>query len=281
MIHILMAVGAAALWAGSIVGVKELSSVLQAPVIAFLRFALALVCLLPFFSLRDYKKISRKHMPLFGGMGASMLAVFVLTVIALQHASLTTFAIIVMSHPLAIMLASAILERKMPARNHIIAMALAFGGIGFAVTKGGAMAMGYGEQMALAAMACQVVYVLIMQRLNNAYSPAMTMLMMSAWGAVLVAPFLINMGVIETLQVLSWEHWAMVAGVGVLGTAGAFTLYAHVISKLGASKASQIVLCGSLLLIATAAHFVLAQPIMMEQIVGGVLVMAGLLLGLC
>lgn len=281
MIHILMAVGAAALWAGSIVGVKELSSVLQAPVIAFLRFALALVCLLPFFSLRDYKKISRKHMPLFGGMGASMLAVFVLTVIALQHASLTTFAIIVMSHPLAIMLASAILERKMPARNHIIAMALAFGGIGFAVTKGGAMAMGYGEQMALAAMACQVVYVLIMQRLNNAYSPAMTMLMMSAWGAVLVAPFLINMGVIETLQVLSWEHWAMVAGVGVLGTAGAFTLYAHVIDKLGASKASQIVLCGSLLLIAAAAHFVLAQPIMMEQIVGGVLVMAGLLLGLC
>ena len=286
VMHMVLAVASAAAWAGSFVATKMLSVGLLAPLFAFVRFGIGALGLLPFVKERDYKKISRRDMAMFAVMGASMCMVFALIFNVLHAAPVSTVSLILAIHPIALALVGLALARKVPSKYQFVAGMLAFAGFAVMVAgkhfEGKLLSMEAAEMLALAIVACQIIYVMAMRKVTASLSPQVVMLMMCVWGMLFALPFLAHQEIFNVLRALPMMQWGLMAFVGVVGTALSFPLYSMVIDRMGGAKATMVV--GSLVpvIAGLGAYFLLGEMVCVEQLAGGIFIIGALVVnGLC
>jgi drug/metabolite transporter (DMT)-like permease len=131
---------------------------------------------------------------------------------------------------------------------------------------------GVGDLMALAAAACFAVYLLATEQVRTTTSTLVFLRL--AMIASTVALLLINLAMGVSLRVTSGRTWLAVIGLGLVSQLAGYLALTYALGHLPATITSISLLTQGPITAAMAA-VLLAEPISMAQIVGGLLVLSG------
>lgn len=286
MAGILISLVCSLIWAGVIIGTKVLTADIPAAAFAFIRYALVVLCLLPFYiAHKEYHNVKMADVPALFFLGFSLVFIFNLVFFtALSYTTATSVGFIGAINPMALMSLAAILGYFTPQPYHIVAFFLGFIGTMLLVVKGH---MGFsvfihstGELYALAAVAFQTIYAMVLRKMNMSYSTLFVTFWTALSGILFLLPFIANKEFLRIVVQLSASQWGIFLGIGLLGSTLAIFLYASALKQLGPSLISMIVFTSMPIFIAVGAHILLGEMISFREIVGGSLIIASLLIGL-
>lgn len=273
-------------WAGTILATKLLAVEIPSFAFAFIRYGLVVLTLLPFFiKNKEYQKIT-VHDAL-GILFLGFLQVVVVNALfftSLSFASATSVAFIDAINPIGMMLIATMLGQFTPNRLQLLAFPLGFIGVTLLITHGN---MGYavftggiGELFALAAVLSQVLFALVLKKLNTHHSTLYITFMTALSGLLFVFPFIANREFVSVLTHLSAFHWKLFAFISVLGSSLATFLYASALRHLGPSCINRLVYTTMPIFTLMLAYLLLGETISIWQVAGGTLVIGSLVVGL-
>jgi drug/metabolite transporter (DMT)-like permease len=175
---------------------KPLTAVLPVFLLAFLRFGIAAVAMLPWsFRARGEPPLTWSEHRLFFVM--SFFGNFLFSLCMLTGVSLTTATaagVIMATLPAVVALLSWAVLRERLSRRVIVAVTLAVGGIALLqlarppseATRGATL---LGNLLMLGAVVCEAIYVIVAKRLSATRTPLRVSALVNLWGLALIAPF--------------------------------------------------------------------------------------------
>jgi drug/metabolite transporter (DMT)-like permease len=274
------------IWAGVTIATKILTTQLPTSVFAFIRYTLVVLCLFPLFLVRkEYEQIKTTDLTAIFSLGLLLVLIFnSFFFLALSYSSATSVITIGSINPLVMMLLAALAAHFTPNRLQLVAFVLAFIGTTLVVTHG---MMGYavftdciGELYALAAVACQTVYAIVLRKVSLHYSPLFVTFCTALTGIIFVAPFVTNAKSIIILSELSLSSWGLFAFISILGSALAIFMYAYAMCQLGPARVSLIAFTTMPIFTAILSYAILGEIPTTWQLVGGSIIIASLILSL-
>lgn len=248
----------------------------------FLRFFIGGLCVIPFLSSTEFKKVTKRQFFLFAVMGFTFVVIFnVLFFSALQYIDPMTSALILSAQPIIALLASALLFAHRPTKRVLAGFMLAFIGVALVITKGqlswDIFSGSYGEFLMLAAVAGQVVYTLILRNLGTHFSPPFISFAISTSGLLFLLPLIASKANLHIITQFSARDWLAMSYIGSVGTALGVVLFALSVKHLGPALGSLIVF--STLPIATIIYScIIGQTPNNFEFFGSVFVLLGLIL---
>lgn len=202
---------------------------------------------------------------------------FALFFLALQHTTVATAIVVAYSHPaLVALLAWPILREPFTARK-LLALAFTAGGV-FLVAgghkpgafQGNLIGLGYAFGNAL----CLAAYNLMGKRLLVRVDPWTVMFYGFLFGGMFLTALWGGQGAV--LPILPIQGWLLIVALAVFPSILAYGLYLMALRRLEASRAA-IVATLEPILAAAWAWLALGEGLSVDQIMGGVLVIAGIL----
>ena len=245
------------------------------PASAFYRMLVPAVVLLPtFFFDRRRESLDFTTLGLigFGGLFFALdLALYNTSILRTSAANATLLG---NNTPIFVGLLSWLVLRRPPARSFWLGLAMAIAGamvILWADLKQHTQ-IGAGDLMALAASACFAVYLMVTEKLRNSIGTLafLRMAMISSTLALLV----INLAMGISLRLPHGRTLWAVLGLGLVSQLGGYIFLTYALGHLPATITSISLLTQGPLTAAMAA-VLLGEPISLPQILGGILVLAG------
>jgi drug/metabolite transporter (DMT)-like permease len=247
-----------------------------------LRFAIAALCLAAIVRLRGVPMPKGRDLALaglLGGVGYAAQAAAFFTALTLAPAGLV--ALLLYLHPAAVAVLAAAFLREPMSRAKLAALALALAGMALTVAPalgagaGGAPArLSLGIAFGLAAAALYAVYIVAGARLAARVAPLglSTVVVASAAIVFVAAAAIAGPALPRTVA-----GWAAAAGIAVVSTVGAITLYFAGLARIGPTMASTLSAVEPAFTVALAA-LLLGERILPAQLAGGALILAAVVL---
>jgi drug/metabolite transporter (DMT)-like permease len=135
------------------------------------------------------------------------------------------------------------------------------------------LSFGSGDAMALGAAACFAVYLMATERVRKTTSTLVFLRLAILSGAIFL--FAINLALGTSLAVPSGQSWAALLGLGLISQLGGYLALTYALGHLPATVTS-ITLLAQVPLTALLGAWLLAEPLGTAQLLGGVLVLAGI-----
>lgn len=269
-------------WGGTFVVGKLLSQNMSAYSAAFLRFAVASVCLsaIAYTTNKSLFKINRKHLlPLIflGLTGIAAYNVFFFKGLRLIEANRAS--IIIAMCPSFIAIASAIFYKEKFSWFKVLGLIISFIGVAIVITRGHFTSLlnehlGFGELFIFFCVLCWVIYTLIGKKLLQTISSYTAVMYASLFGMILLLPFAWANDLTEAFQKATLFNWIQIIYLGVFGTVLGFIWYYKGIQKIGSTKAGIFINLVPVNAIWIAA-LILKEPISLSLIAGGAFVIIG------
>lgn len=281
-IYHLIAIVTSAIWGTTFISSKILLEHGLTPAeIMILRFAIAYLCMLPFWRGRLFADNWRDEllMVVLGITGGSMY--FLLENTALLYTQASNVAIIIASTPLLTTLAVHFISRQEKADKRLyVCSLLSLAGVALVVLNGEFILKlnPMGDLLTLGAAVMWVIYSIIVLKLEGKYHPLMLTRKIFFYGIITLAPYFL----VEPWGV-EWQTLAhpTVAGnllfLGVLASLICYWSWNVVIEKLGAIHATNYLYINPIVAMVTA-FLVLHERITPLAIVGTALIMLGVYL---
>ena len=223
---------------------KPLVAALPVFALAFLRFGIAAVAMLPFTrrAPAEAPLSATEHRLLFvqSFFGNFLFSICLLNGMALTTA--TAAGVVLSTLPAAVALLSWLVLREKLSRRVLAAIALAVGGVTllqFAKSDGAAIntATWIGNLFILAAVLCEATYVIIGKRLAATRTPLRVSALINLWGLVLITPF----GLWQLQQIdlarLSASTWGLLVFYSLAASLVAVWLWMTGLKHLPANQA--------------------------------------------
>lgn len=284
LIHIIYGISSGVVGAGIAIAGKMMTPSIPALVKVFLRFFIGGICLIPFLSRVEFKKVTKKHMLLLGAMGLTLVVVFnILFFSALKYIDPTTSALILSAQPMATLFASAILFGHLPTKRVLVGFILAFSGVALVITKGHMnfdfLSGSIGELLMLAAVGSQIIYTFILRNISRDFSAQFVAFSVSISGLLFLLPLIADSSNLDLILKFNLKDWLCISYIGIVGTTLGVVLFSLAVKDLGPALGSLIVF--STIPVATMAYsFIVGQPPTNLELIGSFFVLIGLVLGL-
>jgi drug/metabolite transporter (DMT)-like permease len=277
-----------AIWGGTFIAGRIVSSQLPAATSAFVRFVFASVTLLIALAmLQGFNSLTRvTSRQLLGTMalGATGILLYNLcffSALALMPASRTSL-IVALNPVITILVASLFLGEQLT-RLRWLGVGIALLGVWVVVTRGDFtqlfQVLGQGELLMLGAVSAWTAYTLIGRKLLQGMSPLVSTTLAVLWGTLMLAPLAwrdMGLGLWQA-SAFTLQVWTSLAYLGVLGTALAFVWYYESLNTLGAAHTvvftNLVPVFGVLL-----SYLILSEPISWSLAIGGAIAVTGVYL---
>lgn len=263
---------------------KPLTAAIPVFLLAFLRFAIASVAMIPWTRRgRDEPSLSRTEHWLFFLM--SFFGNFLFSICMLYGISLTTATaagVILAALPAVVALLSWLLLRERLTRRGVVAVALAVGGIGllqFARPGDGSArdAALLGNLLMLGAVICEATYVIVAKRLSATRTPLRVSALVNLWGLALIAPLGLAQLAQYDLARITAPLWALLVFYALAASLFAVWMWVAGLKHVPANQAG--VFTVALPIAATVVGvFVLGEPFTALHAIAMALAAAGMVL---
>ncbi|MBA2442266.1 MAG: DMT family transporter [Rubrobacter sp.] len=280
-LFVLSVIGAALIWSTSYTATKVALADVPPLTINALRFALAAVLMFAIAAVSGALHRPRPsdigRMALGGLLGTTLY--FSMENVGVDLATASDAALLVASYPAVTMLLEILIYRVRASWIRFLGVGLAIFGvyliIGQSPPAGETRLMG--DLILVATGFVWAFYNFVTRDMGQSYPTITVVFYQTVAGAVACVP-------LALLEVRSWEVPAassisMIAYLGVFCSVAAFLLYAHGLKELDASSAVNLLNLVPLFGVATA-FVVLREPVGVGQLVGGLVVIVGVVLGL-
>ncbi len=268
-------------WAANFVVVK--SAIASAPPIgfAFVRFLLAGLVLLAILRLREGSvRLPREvivPLAILGGLGFGVYQVLWATGLTVTTAG--TSALIVATTPIWTVLVAIAIRTEAPHPARFVGAAVGFAGVALVVAARGLDVSGTspGDLLTLAAAVCWGSYLALSAPLLATQSP----LRLTTWAILFGTAVMAIPGGVQLAA--AGSEWVTPAALAALAYSGivagglANVLIFRAIALVGASRVANLQLLVPALTVLLAAA-VLGEPILVGQVVGGIVIVAGILI---
>jgi drug/metabolite transporter (DMT)-like permease len=274
-------VGVMVLWAANFVVVKTTIPVLTPVGYAFLRFALAGVVLLAICRWREGSiGIPRREIVPLAGLGLIGFGIYqMLWSTALNSTSVGNSALLIGSTPVFTALVASLLGVDRLDRVKVLGVAVAFGGVAIVAASHGLTfgSSAVGDLLTVAAAVAWAFYVTIGAGVLRRFSALRATAWTVTFGALFLAPIgLWQLAGIDPAQVGPVQIGA-IAYSGLLSSALGNVVVFWGISLLGPTRITNLQFLPPALAIVLAAIF-LGDPILAGQVVGGLVIVAGVVI---
>lgn len=251
------------------------------------RFALAALALLPVWWVTDRGSggpLSRRDWALVAGMSLTGIATYtVLFLTGVGLAPATDGAVIT---PGFVGLSSVLIAwaffRDPPTRAGLAGAIVALVGalaVGWTAMQGAGLssARAAGGLVFVAAGAAYGTYTVLGERLSSRVPPVTAILLASTLGAVGLAPVALAVDGLPELAAWSWRAWLNVAYLGLVATALSFVTYYAAVQRIGVERTAPALGLVPVFTV-VGANVLLGDPLTVLHGVGGLLVLAGIVL---
>ncbi|MDD1784310.1 DMT family transporter [Enterovibrio sp. ZSDZ35] len=242
---VFLAVLATMSWAGNITLAKWLNASIPPIGLAFWRWSVAAIVLLPFVirPMRKMWPICRQHLGLVFTLSLLGVAGYnTLIYIALKDTLSTNVLILQSSSPLMILLAQFILLKQSATTRQILAISVSAVGVLLIVTQdnlAGGISIGKSEGIALFAILIWASYSVLVQKLPQELKGLPMLGYTVTLGAVILLPFYVWESVYIEPMPLSKESVFLGLYTGIFASAIAFFCWNSAITRMGASRTGQ------------------------------------------
>ena len=202
-------------------------------------------------------------------------------IIGLSRTSATNTALILAAMPPVVTVTAGLLGMEAITNRQRAALVLAtLGVLTVIASRGLSLAQGdwRGDVLILAAVGCWTGYTLGIRRMVDRMSP----LRLTGWSMITGAPGLILVGLPSLMMVrwdtVTWQAWTGLAYSTLLSLVAAYILWSRAVQRLGASRAA-LYTCIVPLIATLVAMGVPGERPGVAHLIGGVLIVAGVLLG--
>lgn len=273
---------AMAIWGSTFVVTKAAMREFSPFLLAFLRFAIASLCLLA--ALRGWRRVAALRQSVSFGQVAflAVMGVAAFTVAfnyALVYGSASQGALIYAAIPAVVAICGALFLKERLHRNGRIGIALSIGGavviaLGAAEQAESAPAPLLGALLMLVSVVLWGAYTVVAKRVAHADQLALTFAV-SALGALVLLPAIPVEYTVRGFAATSTYGWLGVLYLGVLGSAACYALYNFALRSLDASTVGVYTNIDPVVGVACAFVF-LGETLSPAQIAGALVVFAGI-----
>ncbi|MGD1865135.1 MAG: DMT family transporter [Phormidesmis sp.] len=283
-------IATALIWGGTFIAGRIAVQTLGAFTAAFLRFAIASLCLL-LVVWRVHGGIPRlQASQRWTVLGLGLTGIFGYNALffgGLQTVEAGRASLIIALNPVAIALGAALFFKERLTRAKGIGIAISLFGALWVISKGhlqtlvsslsmgnGAGAFGWGEVMLIGCVVSWMSYTLIGKAVMRSLSPLVASAYACWVGSVLLLPVALHEGLWQALQSMQPSAFSSVLYLGVLGSAVGFCWYYDGLKAIGPAQASafiNLVPVSAILLAAV----VLREPLTPSIAIGAILVILG------
>jgi len=218
---------------------KPLTAALPVFMLAWLRFALAALAMLPWLLPRRGRPAlaPRDHRLVFlqSFFGNFLFSACMLYGVAMSSASAA--GIVMSTLPAVVAVGSCVLLRERMQPHTILAVLLAVAGMALLPRAGAAEGGWLGAAFVLGAVGCEALYVIIGKPLASRCEPLRLSAMINAWGLALTTPFAAWQWSAAALQALSPALWALLAFYALAASLFAVWLWMTGLQVVPASQA--------------------------------------------
>ena len=233
-----------ALWSSNYLIARASHGVIAPHALAFGRWALALLLMLPFVApalWRQREDLRRewRHLLVLGALGMWVCGAFVYQ--AGHSTSAINIALLYAVAPVAITAVSLRMLKERMGLAQRMGVAMALSGVVFVIAKGDldnllAVRLTAGDAWATVASACWVAYSVLLKRWPSALSPAVRLAAIITGGLLVLAPFTLAEALWVERTVWSSKALGLVVAGAVLPGVLSYTAYSYLQRELGASR---------------------------------------------
>ena len=275
----------AVFWGGTFIAGRALAGHVSPFSAAFLRFAVASVCLL-FFLLKAEGRIPairRKHLlPIFilGLTGVFTYNLFFFK--GLERIEAGRAAVIIANNPVFIALFSALIFKERLNRLQLFGILLSVTGAVLVVLRGNLVLLwtggfGSGELFIFGCVASWVTFSLMGKSVLTTLPPLTAIFFSAVAGAAMLFVPAVAEGMLANIGEYSLRDWFSIFYLGILGTVAGFVWYYDGIKAIGPTRAGlfiNIVPISAVIM----AFFLLGEPVTVSLFFGTLLVVTGVVL---
>ena len=278
----LAVLGVMVLWGGNFVVVKAAVAVLPPVGFTFLRFALASVTLLVLLRLREGNVgLPRRDFVAIAGLGALGFGAYqILWTTGLTTVTAGDSALLIAATPVLVALLAVFARTDVLTPNKLAGVLISFAGAAIVIASGPGLSLGgslVGEAITLGAAVCWAIYTAYAAPYLRRHSPLRATTWATVAGTIVLAPVAITqLAAIEALPV-TFEIIGALLFSGFLAAGISNVIVMNGIKVVGPTRTAALQFLVPALAVVFAAIF-LAEPIRPGQIVGGVVIVAGVLL---
>lgn len=246
--------------------------------IAFLRFFIAGILLLPFALRtlrREGKRLKRQDWILYAGLGfIGVTAGIGLFHMAVARLPANQAAILFSGNPVFVAVLASVLLKEHIGRRHRIALALGVAGMAcFLIDRGGAsLRTAAGVALMIASMAAFALYTVLSKKVVSRHGTIVLTSLASLLGGVFLLPLTWAFDGPPWRLLTGW-HWLAIGFLAVFATAVAYAAFFHGLRHINASRGSMIFFAKPVLA-STLAWVLLREPLGLATILGGILIVA-------
>jgi drug/metabolite transporter (DMT)-like permease len=270
------------LWAGNFIVVK--SALAQIPPVGFtfLRFVLASATLLVLLRWREGSiGLPRRDliaMSILGGLGFGLYQMLWTT--GLSTVAAGDSALIIAATPVLVAILAVVARSDVLTPVKLAGVLLSFAGVAIVITSGPGLSLGgsiAGELITLAAAVCWSIYTAFAGPFLRRISPLRATAWATVAGTIVLAPVaILQLGPVDLGRVLPDVAGAIVYS-GLLAAGISNVVVLNGIKVVGPTRTAALQFLVPALAVVLAAVF-LAEPIRPAQVVGGIVIVAGVLL---
>ncbi len=270
------------LWAANFIVVKSALAILPPVGFTFLRFALASTTLLVLLRWREGSiGLPRRDLVAIGGLGALGFGIYqILWTTGLKQIAAGDSALIIASTPVLVAFLAVIARSDVLTPGKLIGGLVSFAGVAVVVASGPGLTLGgslAGEAITLVAAVCWAIYTAFGAPFLRRHSPLRTTTWATVAGTIVLAP-------IAASQLSTVDASALTPGVvgavlysGFLAAGVANVIVLNGVRVVGPTRTSAYQFLVPALAVVLAFVF-LAEPIRPGQVVGGIVIVAGVLI---
>ena len=282
--HFLIIFAAAFANAGTIVAVRQATATIDPLAIAFLRYGIAALFLLPFINWNECRSLTLKHATLLAAIG--FFGLFVsgyFYLIAYQTSCAIDCSLIMATNPIFTLIAAIFFLHEPITFGKAIAFILSLVGAALVIVDGdfsrATITIDWGELLMLGSSLAWVTYNILLKILCRTFSPLFIVFCATVVGTLCFAPFMLNQHIVAPLFMMdAWTFGALIYIV-IIATVIGYPLYSYLIKTVGPSMISfSLYSLTPLFLVMLTPFFLKDSTLNIYHIVGGTLIISALAL---
>jgi drug/metabolite transporter (DMT)-like permease len=270
------------LWAGNFIVVKSAVAVLPPVAFTFLRFVLATSTLLVLLRLREGSVgIPRRDLLAIMGFGALGFGLYqILWTTGLTTVAAGDSALIIAATPVLVAVLAVVARTDVLTPTKLAGVLVSFVGVAIVIASGPGLTLGgsiVGELITLGAALCWSIYTAYASPYLWRYSPLRATAWASLAGTLVLAPIaLLQLGSVDMTEV-GPEVVLAILYSGLLAAGISNVIVMNGVKLVGPTRTAALQFLIPAIAVVLAAIF-LSEPIRVGQVVGGVVIVAGVLL---
>ncbi len=269
-------------WAANFIVVKGAIGILPPVGFTFLRYTVAAITLVVLLRVREGAiRLPRGDVGrilLLGVVGFGCYQI--LWTVALQGVPAGDSALLIATTPVMTALLAMAIGMDTPNAVKLIGAFVSFAGVGMVIAAGQRIDIGAsigGDLLTLVAAACWATYTVFGARILRRHSPLVTTTWAIVAGTVFMAPIGIAQLASSDLSGFGWPVVLAILYSGTLAAGFANVIVFHAVKLLGPTRVTALQFLVPALAVVMAAVF-LAEPIRPIQVIGGLVILAGVAL---